>query len=82
MNDCRAFYSAKCVTVIQHVTIQHRLSGLQAVEEEVTPGPSVSILGCEQILIVSQGNGVLHNRGVSTTGLGEMLCRREERGTD
>lgn len=63
------------VSVIQHVTIQHRLSGLLAVEEEITLGPSVSILGCEHTVIVSQGNGVFHNGGVSTTGfyLGKML---------
>lgn len=75
MNGCRAFYRAKCVTVIQHVTMQHRLSGLLAVEEEITLGPYVSILGCEHTVIVSQGNGVFHNGGVSTTGfyLGEML---------
>lgn len=69
-NDCRAFYSAKCVTVIQHVTIQHRLNGLRAVL-----GPSVSILGCEHVVIVSRGSGAFHNGGVSTIGfyLGEML---------
>lgn len=63
------------MSVIQHVTIKHRLSGLQIMEEEITLGPSVSILDCEHIVIVSQGNGVFHNGGVLTTGcyLGEIL---------
>ncbi len=64
---------------MQHATTQHRLSSLQAAEEEITPGPSVSIQGCEHAVIVSQGNGVFHSRGVSTAGcyLGEMLLRGE-----
>lgn len=33
--------------IIQCVTIQHSLSGERAVDTEITPSPSVSILGCE-----------------------------------
>lgn len=38
------------VTVTQHVTIEHRLSEVQAAKEEITLGPSVSILGCKHVV--------------------------------
>lgn len=72
MNDCRASFST-----LPNVSPLHNMlvSITDWVEEEIALGPSVSILGCKHIVVVSPGNVVFHNGGVSTTGcyLGEIL---------
>lgn len=87
MDDSKAFFCAKwvgCTTCYYPAQTEREL---KAVRQEIAAFPSVSILGCEHVVIVSQSNGISHTAGLqivvaSTAGcyLQKMLLRGQRFG--